>query len=601
MPLFRRSRAKNFTGTITDRVEVTNTGSVEVSTAGAEVAPTAAEVSPPTAEEVRSQATAAEEVRGQATAAETITAAPTISGRAKTLALTGLFMSMAVSMLSMSVVGTSMPLIVADIGGDQAAFTWIMTASMLMSAIGTPIWGKLADLVSKKALMQISMVIFLLGSMLAGIAPDPAWLIGARVIQGIGMGGLGALGQIVLADIISPRERGRYMGIMSAIMAVSTVGGPLLGGTITDLIGWRWNFYVVIPIAIVTIVIIHRTLHLPVFKRKVKIDYLGAFLISIGFASILVWITLGGTAFPWASWQTALMLGGGLALLALAVLVELKVEEPLIPLSLFKDRTFTLAVLASVAVGLAMFSTSVYLGQYMQLARGKTPTESGLLTIPMMAGVLITSTLAGQLITRYGKWKSFVVTGSIALLLGLIMMGQLRYDTSFWYVGISMFIMGCGVGMTMQNLVLVVQNTADPRQMGVSSSAVAFFRMLGGTAGMSAMGAMLANQVASYMKDGVSKLAETMPEILAHTEDLMRGVLPKLSELPTPLVEVVESAYGHGIGNVFFAAAPVAVIAIIAIAFIPNKPLGTKTNLEALLEQEAEASSPDGSRKGTSA
>lgn len=511
----------------------------------------------------------------------------TLTGRAKTLALTGLFMSMAVSMLSMSVVGTSMPLIIADIGGDQAAFTWVMTATMLTSAVSTPIWGKLADLTSKKALMQISIVVFVVGSAFAGLAPDAGWLITARVVQGIGIGGLGALGQIVLADIISPRERGKYMGVMSAIMAVSTVGGPLLGGWITDAFGWRWNFYVVVPIAIVTLVMLQRTLHLPTLKRRIKIDYWGAVLISAGFSSILIWITLGGNMFDWWSWETALMLGGGVAMLVIAVFVELRAEEPLIPLSLFKNRTFTMSVIASVAVGLAMFSTSVYLGQYMQLARGKTPTESGLLTIPMMAGVLLSSTLAGQLITRFGKWKRFVVVGSVMLFVGLIMMGQLRYDTSFWYVGVSMFIMGCGVGMCMQNLVLVVQNTADPRQMGVASSAVAFFRSLGGTAGMSAMGAVLAHQVAAYLSEGLGRLTEMTPEVLQGIETLKSGALPKISELPAPLVEIVESAYGHGIGNIFLVASPVAVIAVIAIALIPNIPLGTQTNVEVLAAQRA--------------
>ena len=500
-----------------------------------------------------------------------------LSGRAKNLALTGLFLSMAVSMLSMTVVGTSMPIIIADLGGSQAAYTWVVTATMLASAISTPIWGKLAALTSKKVLLQISLVLFTVGSALAGTATDSAWLIGFRVLQGLGAGGLGALGQIVLAEIISPRERGKYMGIMGAIMAVSTVGGPLLGGAITDAVGWRWNFYVAAPIAIVAIIVLQRTLHLHTEKRRVQIDYLGAALISIGFASLLIWVTLGGTQFDWWSWQTALMVGGGIVLLIVAVLVELRSPEPLIPMHLFKNRTFTMSVIASMAVGLAMFGTSVFLGQYMQLARGKTPTESGLLTIPMMAGVLIASTLVGQMITRTGKWKRYMVAGSFILLAGLLMMGQLRYDTSFWYVGISMFILGSGVGMCMQNLVLVVQNTVSPNELGVSSSAVTFFRTIGGTAGMSAMGAMLSHQIVDFIKDGVGTLAQTNPEAAAGAKALDGGAIPKLSELTAPIRDIVESAYGHGIGDVFLAASPVAIVAIIAIALIPNIPLNTKS------------------------
>ncbi|WP_082305413.1 DHA2 family efflux MFS transporter permease subunit [Leucobacter japonicus] len=500
-----------------------------------------------------------------------------LTGRAKNLALTGLFLSMAVSMLSMTVVGTSMPIIIADLGGSQAAYTWVVTATMLASAISTPIWGKLADLTSKKVLLQASLVIFVVGSALAGTATDSAWLIGFRVLQGLGAGGLGALGQIVLAEIISPRERGKYMGIMGAIMAVSTVGGPLLGGAITDAIGWRWNFYVAAPIAIIAIIVLQRTLHLQTIKRKVSIDYLGAALISIGFASLLIWVTLGGTQFDWWSWQTVAMVGGGLALLVAAVFVELRSPEPLIPMHLFANRTVTMSVIASMAVGLAMFGTSVFLGQYMQLARGKTPTESGLLTIPMMAGVLLASTLVGQLITRTGKWKRYMVSGSVIMLGGLLLMGQLRADTSFWYVGISMFVLGAGVGMCMQNLVLVVQNTVSPNELGVSSSAVTFFRTIGGTAGMSAMGAMLSHQIVTFITDGLRALAKSNPEAMAGANALDGGAIPKLAELTAPIREVVENAYGHGIGDVFLAAAPVGIVAIIAIAFLPNLPLNTKS------------------------
>lgn len=520
------------------------------------------------------------------TASPESTTPVSLEGRAKNLALAGLFLSMGVSMLSMTVVGTSMPLVIADLGGDQAAFTWVVTGAMLASAMSTPIWGKLADLMSKKLLMQLSLVIFTLGSALAGMATDPGWLIAFRVLQGIGAGGIPALGQIVMAEILSPRERGKYAGIMGAIMAVSTIGGPLLGGFITDSIGWRWNFYVAAPIALVAIIMLQRTLHLFTIKRPVKIDYWGALLITSGFSSLLVWVTLGGTAFAWASWESLAMAGGGVLALLAAVFVELRVEEPLIPLTLFKNRTFTLAVIASLVVGLAMFGTSVFLGQYMQLARGKSPTESGLLTIPMMAGVLLSSTLAGQLITRFGKWKAFVVTGGALTLVGLVMLGQLRYDTSFWYVGVSMFILGAGVGLCMQNLVLVVQNTVDPHQMGAASSGVGFFRSVGGTAGMSAMGALLGHQVASYLQEGLAKLT---PEELVGADVLAGGTIPKIAELPGPLRLVVEAAYGHGIGNIFLAAAPVAVIAVIAVSFLPNIPLGTQSNAERLATQHAAA------------
>lgn len=508
-----------------------------------------------------------------------------LTGRAKNMALAGLFLANFVSMLAMNVVGTSMPIIIADIGGTQAAFTWVVTTTMLASAISTPIWGKLADLTSKKMLLQVALIVFILASAFAGFAQDPTWLITCRIFQGIGVGGLGALGQIVLAEIVSPLERGKYMGILGAIMAVATVGGPLLGGLLTDTVGWRWNFYVAAPIAIVAIIMLQRTLHLPTRKQKIKIDYWGTALISFGFSSLLIWVTLAGQNFDWWSWQTGAMVGGGIAALIVAVFVELKVEEPLIPLTLFANRTFTMSSIASIAVGLAMMGTAVFLGQYMQLARGRSVIESSLLTLPMMAGVLISSTVVGQIITRTGKWKRYVVSGAIALIIGMVMMGQLRHDTPYWYVGISMAIMGMGVGMTMQNLVLVVQNTVEPTEMGVASSAVTFFRTIGGTAGISVMGALLASQVAEYIAEGIAALS---PKQMKGAEALAGGQVPKLADLPVPIREVVETAYGHAIGNIFLVASPIAVVAFIAIIFLPNLPLSTKSNAERIAELQAE-------------
>lgn len=524
-----------------------------------------------------------------------------LTARAKNWALAGLFLSMFVSMIAMNVVGTSMPVIMGELGGTQADFTWVVMATALASAISTPIWGKLADLTSKKALIQVSLLLFIVGTCLAGMAQVPMWLILWRAVQGLGIGGLGALNQIVLAEIVSPRERGKYMGIMGAVMAVATVGGPLVGGLFTDTIGWRWNFYVAVPFAIAAIIMLQFTLHLPSAKKRVTIDYLGAVLISAGFSLILVWITLGGSAaaaeagsarFSWASWQTLAMAGGGLLLLVIALFVEARVEEPLIPLELFKNRTYTLSIIASIAVGVALFATAVYLGQYMQLARGRSVIESSLLTLPMMAGMLGSSTVVGQLITKYGKWKSYMVAGSVLLAVGLFMLGFLRYDTSYWYVGFSMLVLGLGMGMTMQNLVLVVQNTVKPTELGVATSGVNFWRTLAGSVGMSLMGTMLAHKIADYMGEGFADLKAHSPEVLKDPvalgalDGLSTGAIPKISELPESIRVLVESAYGHAIGDVFFAVVPLAVLAIIAIAFLPNLPLSNKTNAQRMAESQ---------------
>ncbi|GAA1767358.1 DHA2 family efflux MFS transporter permease subunit [Agromyces humatus] len=506
-------------------------------------------------------------------------------------ALSGLLLGMFVSMIASTVVGTSLPLIIADLDGDQSAFTWVVTATLLATTVSTPIWGKLADLFNRKLLLQLALVIFVASSAIAGFAQDPAMLITMRVFQGLGAGGLAALSQIVMADILSPRERGRYAGLFGAVMAVATIGGPLLGGVITDTLGWRWNFFVGLPIAIVALVLLQRTLHLPKLpKKKVSIDYLGIILISAGISLLLIWVSLGGSQFEWNSLESWLMIGGAVALLAIAVVVELRSKEPLIPLGLFTNRTFTLSVVASLSVGVAMFGTAVFLSQYMQLARGATPTESGLLTIPMMAGVLISSTIVGGLISRRGKWKAYVIIGAVLAVVGTLLLSRLEYDTDFTYVGFSMFVLGAGIGMVMQNLVLVVQNTSEVKNLGVATSAVTFFRSLGGTAGVAVMGSILGTVVADQIKSGIQGLEPEQQAVAAQT--LGGGSIPHVAELPDFLRIVVESAYGLGVGSVFLAALPLTVITLIAVIFLPNVQLGTLTAVQRA-KQEAADDAPD--------
>jgi EmrB/QacA subfamily drug resistance transporter len=493
--------------------------------------------------------------------------------------LSGLLLGMFVAILAGTVVATSLPLIISDLKGDQSAYTWVVTATLLATTVSTPIWGKFADLFNRKLLIQLALVVFVLGSALAGFAQNTDTLIVFRVMQGLGGGGLAALSQIIMADIISPRERGRYAGLFGAVMALGTIGGPLLGGVVTDTFGWRWNFFIALPVAIVAIILLQVTLHLPErVKRVVSIDYLGIVLISAGVSLLLIWVTLAGNSFEWASLPSFAMVLGAAILLLLAVIVEFKAKEPIIPLDLFKNRTVTLAVIASLSVGVAMFGTSVFLSQYMQLARGATPTESGLLTIPMMGGLLISSTFFGNLISRTGKWKAIMVSGSVLVLAGSLLLGSLRYDTSLAFVGVSMFILGAGVGMIMQNLVLVVQNTVEITRLGVATSTVTFFRSLGGTVGVAVMGSVLGTVVAQYIRDGTGALSPANQAIAAET--LGDGTIPQVSLLPAGLRIVVESAYGIGVGNVFLLMVPLAVITLVTIALLPNIPLGTTTGID---------------------
>lgn len=499
--------------------------------------------------------------------------------------LSGLLLGMFVAILASTVVSTSLPKIVSDLDGGESAYTWVVTSTLLATTVSTPVWGKLADLFNRKLLIQLALAVFVLGSAAAGFSQDPGTLITFRVVQGLGAGGLTALSQIILADIISPRERGRYSGYFGAVMAVGTVGGPLIGGLLTDTLGWRWNFFVGVPFAIAAIILLQVTLKLRAMpKRKVSIDYLGIFTIGGGVSLLLIWITLAGKNFEWGSATSIAMVAGAVVLLVATVFVELRAKEPIIPMTLFRNRTFTLAVVGSIAVGIAMFGATVYLAQYMQLARGATPTQSGLLTIPMIAGLLIASTVGGTLVTRTGKWKPIMTVGSIALVVGLALMGTIEYDTPYIVVAVYMFVMGAGVGSVMQNLVLVVQNTTEPRNIGSASAGVAFFRSLGGAIGVSVLGTVLGNRVADLIADQQGALTKAIAALgergAAVAKELASGTIPAVSSLPSGVRSIIEYAYGHAVANVFLIAAPIAILLVLAVVFMPNIALTTKTVAE---------------------
>lgn len=505
--------------------------------------------------------------------------------------LSGILLGMFVSILATSVVSSSLPRIITDLHGAQSAFTWVVTATLLTTTVSTPVWGKLADLVDRKLLIQLALVISVVSAALAGLSHNVGMLIGMRALQGIGAGGLTALGTVLIADIISPRERGRYMGYMGAVMGVGMVGGPLLGGVITDSsLGWRWNFFIGLPFAVAAIIVLQRTLHLPpLVKRKVTIDYAGATLISVGIALLLLWITFAGHSFDWASWQTAAMVGGSVVLLALAVRVESRATEPILPLHLFRNRTLVLSVIGSVAVGIAMFGTSVFISQYMQLARGKTPTESGLLTIPMILGVMVSSTVVGRIISSTGRYKRFMVAGAILLTLGLALMGTIHYDTSFVLVALYMVVLGSGVGMLMQNLVLAVQNTLDVSEIGSGTASVAFFRTLGGAVGVSALGAVLTNRVSDLLVKGLAAIGID-PSALGGTGGTSR--LPDLATLPAPVRTVVEQAFGDAVADLFLLAAPIALVSLVTVLLMKEVPLGNRSGIQQRLGTGSEATEP---------
>ncbi|MDN3266443.1 MFS transporter [Streptomyces sp. MA15] len=507
-------------------------------------------------------------------------------------ALSGLLLGMFCAILSSTIVTNALPEIVSDLGGGQSAYTWVVTASLLTMTASTPLWGKLADLISKKVLVQTALVIFVIGSIVAGTAQNPGMLITARAIQGLGGGGLAALAQIIMAAMISPRERGRYSGYLGATFAVATVGGPLLGGVITDTswLGWRWCLYVGVPFAVIALIVLQKTLDLPLVKRKAKIDWAGASFVTAAVCLLLVWVTFADDKYAWMSWQTGVMVGGSLLLTLVFLLVESRASEPIIPLRLFRNRTITLASLASLFVGIAMFAGTVYFSQYFQLARGQSPTMSGVMTIPMIGGLFISSTVSGIVITRTGRWKSWLLAGGVLLTAGLGLLGTMRHDTPYWHIGVFMALMGLGVGMMMQNLVLCTQNQVAPNDLGAASSVVTFFRSLGGAVGVSVLGSVMSSRISHYAADTIGSLSPQ--EQAAAAKASGGGTIPDMDLLPPSIRTWLESAYGHGIADIFLYVAPIALLGFLVTVFIKEVPLRTTGALAQAAQEQTGAGDP---------
>ncbi|WP_415855902.1 MFS transporter, partial [Sinomonas sp. G460-2] len=484
-------------------------------------------------------------------------------------ALSGLLAAFFTAILSSTIVSNALPTIMADLKGNQTDFAWVITASLLASAVTVPLWGKLADLFDKKLLTQLNIIVFVIGSVGAGLSQTIPEMIGARVIQGIGMGGLMALAQAILGTLIPPRNRGRYSGYMGAVMAVGTAGGPLLGGFIVDSpLGWRWTFFVCVPLAIVSLIVIQATLKLKHVRRPAKIDWLGTILLTASVSTLLIWVSFAGQPdyYDWWSWQSAAMVGGSLVGIILLIIVESLVSQPIIPLKIIANRTTALSIIASSAVGVSMYASTSFIGQYFQVARGATPTEAGLLTLPMIAGNFLGSVVTGQLITRFGRWKAYLVTGTMFIVGGMGLLGTIDHSTDLTITGVYSFILGLGLGMTMQNLVLAVQNTVSVSVIGAASSTVAFFRSVFGAIGVSVLGAVLNNRSSDLITQGLAAKG-------IHAPAGSGGASLDLKDMPAPIANVVRAAFGDASARAFLIAGIVAIVAFLAVLFIKEVPL----------------------------
>lgn len=508
--------------------------------------------------------------------------------------MTGLLAALFTALISTTIVSTALPTIMADLNGTQRQYTWVITASLLAMTIATPIWGKLSDLFNKKALTQIAIVMFVAGSVIAGFSTSIGVLMTARVVQGVAMGGLMALVQSIMGSIIAPRERGRYAGYMGAVMAVATVSGPLLGGVITDVLDWRWCFFVSVPLAVVALILLQLKLHLPTIKRSnIKIDYLGGVFVAVTAALPMLWVTFAGTDYDWISWQSGAFLVAFLFVASLLVLVELRAAEPMIPVRVLRNKTAAWMIVASIGAGVGMFGSGVFLTQYFQLGTGVTPTQAGLMSIPMIIGQLLSAMIGGLIVSRMGRWKPVMMVGSVIMLIGLTGLGTINHETSYLFVAIFMALMGVGIGTLVQNVVLAVQNTVDVTEVGAASAAIAFFRSLGGAIGVAVLGGILTHRVSDNIAAGLDSMGIKGNAISGGSGETQLDI----SNLPAQVQEVFHTAYADAFGPVFLIAAMIAAVSVVAIAVVRGTPLRNTVAMKAAEKPAGEpqkGSSPQG-------
>jgi EmrB/QacA subfamily drug resistance transporter len=482
--------------------------------------------------------------------------------------LFGLMAGVMLAALDQSIVGTALPRIVSDLGGlDKLA--WVVTAYLLTATASTPLWGKISDLYGRRNIFQAAILIFLAGSILCGLSQNLPMLIAFRAIQGIGGGGLMSLAFSIIGDIIPPRERGRYQGYFGAVFGVSSVAGPLLGGWFTDGPGWRWIFYINLPVGIAALVMTTMALKLPTVRREHTIDFLGAALIVASVSSLLLYLDWAGKDYGWFAPGPLALLVAAVALTILFVVVEQRAAEPIIPLRLFRNAVFRVGNLYGFLAGIAMFGAIIFLPFYLQAVMGMTPTESGLAMLPAVFGILTTSIISGRLITRTGRYKIFPILGAAILIVALLMLSRLQVGTPFWQLALFELAFGAGLGMTMQTIVTAVQNAVEYRDLGTSTSATTFFRQMGGTIGAAVFGAILANRLTVHLTEQLGAAA-----VAAQSNgSINTNNLQAIQALPEPIKTSVLTAFTRALDDVFLVGVPVVTLAFLVALFLKELPL----------------------------
>ncbi|MEV1046807.1 MFS transporter [Streptomyces sp. NPDC049916] len=490
------------------------------------------------------------------------------SRRTVLVAIGALLLGMLLAALDQTIVSTALPTIVSELGGLDH-LSWVVTAYMLAATAVTPLWGKLGDQYGRKRLFQAAIVIFLIGSALCGVAQNMPQLIGFRALQGLGGGGLMVLSMAIVGDLVTPRERGKYQGLFGAVFGVTSVLGPLLGGFFTEHLSWRWVFYINLPVGVVALIVIAAVLHIPVRREKHTIDYLGTFLIASVATCLVLIASLGGTTWAWGSvWIIGLAVLAAVLLVAF-VAVERRAAEPVLPLKLFRIRTFSLVAVISFVIGFAMFGAMTYLPTFLQVVHGITPTMSGVHMLPMVLGLLLTSTGSGQIVSRTGRWKVFPLAGTALTAVGLLLLHRLDPASSTWEMSLYFFVFGAGLGLVMQVLVLVVQNAVAYQDLGVATSGATFFRSIGASFGVAIFGTIFTNRLTGKLDGALA--GQPLPADV--DADRLASDPRTIGELPAGLRPSVLDAFSTSITDVFLYAAPVVLLAFVLAWFLREDKL----------------------------
>ncbi|MEV5763058.1 MDR family MFS transporter [Micromonospora sp. NPDC052213] len=506
------------------------------------------------------------------------TEAPVLNRRQIRLLMFGLMTGMLLAALDQTIVGTALPTIVGELGGINH-YSWVVTAYLLASTASTPLYGKMADLYGRRPVFLFSIGTFLLGSLLAGLSQDMTQLIVTRGIQGLGAGGLMTLAFTIISDVVTPRERGRYQGLFGAVFGLSSVAGPLVGGYFAET-DWRWIFYVNVPLAILAIVVCSRVMRLiPFTRRDHAIDWLGAALLVAGVSCLLLALSWGGNEYAWGSGVIIGLFVAGAVLGVLFVLQEARVAEPILPLRLFRSATFALANSAGFVLGLVMFGSIIFIPLYLQIVKGASPTRSGLLMLPMMAGIIVTSVLTGRAMSRIGRYKWFPVAGAAVLVVGMLLFTRLEVGTSLWAAFGFMVVIGVGLGLCMQSLILAVQNAVSMRDLGAGTSSATFFRSLGGSFGVAILGAVLSSRLTSELAGRLpGAIAQLPPQQQAAVAasggaDVSVNDPATILALPAPVRAAVQVSFVESLHLVFLTTGLIAIVAVLVTLALPNEKL----------------------------